>query len=152
MQNEVEKKGRIFFPDFCKLSLRKFREFDETHFRQELFKVGCNLLARKHLLIYNTKMFEDYLWHRTSSRKVSRQKIQSGGKILQFHRLQVGYKSNIIDKSLWSILRLMMSQLPEPVSDNEISEMFNFADKVTAATNMSIVDQTSNMPLQCNSK
>ena len=23
----------------------------------------------------------------------------------------------------------MMSQLPEPVSDNEISEMFNFADK-----------------------
>ena len=39
MQNEVEKKGRIFFPDFCKLSLRKFREFDETHFRQELFKV-----------------------------------------------------------------------------------------------------------------
>ena len=38
-----------------------------------------------------------------------------------------------------------MSQLPEPVSDNEISEMFNFADKVTAATNMSIVDQTSNM-------
>ena len=25
----------------------------------------------------------------------------------------------------------MMSQLPEPVSDNEISEMFNFADKVT---------------------
>ena len=39
MQNEVEKKGKIFFPDFCKLSLRKFREFDENHFRQELFKV-----------------------------------------------------------------------------------------------------------------
>ena len=39
MQNEVEKKGRIFFPDFCKLSLRKFREFDEENFKQELFKV-----------------------------------------------------------------------------------------------------------------
>ena len=39
MQNEVEKKGRIFFPDFCKLSLRKFREFDEENFNQELFKV-----------------------------------------------------------------------------------------------------------------
>ena len=39
MQNEVERRGKIFFPDFCKLSLRKFREFDENHFRQELFKV-----------------------------------------------------------------------------------------------------------------
>ena len=52
MQNEVEKKGRIFFPDFCKLSLRKFREFDETHFRQELFKVGDNFLAQKYLLVF----------------------------------------------------------------------------------------------------
>ena len=40
MQCEVEKKGRIFFPDFCKLCLRKFREFDEENFRQELFKVS----------------------------------------------------------------------------------------------------------------
>ena len=39
MQCEVERKGRIFFPDFCKLCLRKFREFDEENFRQELFKV-----------------------------------------------------------------------------------------------------------------
>ena len=50
MQNEVERKGKIFFPDFCKLSLRKFREFDETHFRQELFKVSslfviCNSIC-----------------------------------------------------------------------------------------------------------
>ena len=44
MQNEVERKGKIFFPDFCKLSLRKFREFDETHFRQELFKVKAHYL------------------------------------------------------------------------------------------------------------
>ena len=40
MQCEVEKKGRIFFPDFCKLCLRKFREFDDEDFKQELFKVG----------------------------------------------------------------------------------------------------------------
>ena len=39
MQNEMEKNGRIFFPDFCKLVLRKFREFDEENFKQELFKV-----------------------------------------------------------------------------------------------------------------
>ena len=41
MQNEMEKKGRIFFPDFCKLCLRKFREFDDEDFKQELFKVEC---------------------------------------------------------------------------------------------------------------
>ncbi|XP_023326846.1 uncharacterized protein LOC111700214 [Eurytemora carolleeae] len=41
MQCEVEKKGRIFFPDFCRLCLRKFREFNEEHFRQELFKNIC---------------------------------------------------------------------------------------------------------------
>ena len=40
MQCEVEKKGKIFFPDFCKLCLRKFREFDEENFKQELFKVS----------------------------------------------------------------------------------------------------------------
>ena len=43
MQCEVERKGRIFFPDFCKLCLRKFREFDEENFRQELFKVSMPL-------------------------------------------------------------------------------------------------------------
>jgi len=41
MQCEVEKKGRIFFPDFCKLCLRKFREFDEENFRQIMFKNIC---------------------------------------------------------------------------------------------------------------
>ena len=44
MQNEVEKKGKIFFPDFCKLCLRKFREFDEENFKEELFKVSKLLL------------------------------------------------------------------------------------------------------------
>ena len=39
MQCEMEKKGKIFFPDFCKLCQRKFREFDDEMFRQELFKV-----------------------------------------------------------------------------------------------------------------
>ena len=48
MQCEVEKKGRIFFPDFCKLCLRKFREFDEENFRQELFKVNTEQTFRHH--------------------------------------------------------------------------------------------------------
>ena len=37
-------RGRIFFPDFCHLCLRKFREFNEDHFRQELFKVLENTM------------------------------------------------------------------------------------------------------------
>ena len=54
MQNEVEKKGWIFFPDFCKLSLRKFREFDEENFNQELFKVSIAQTFWQQLLDYNT--------------------------------------------------------------------------------------------------
>ena len=46
MQCEVEKKGRIFFPDFCKLCLRKFREFDEENFRQIMFKVSVHNLIK----------------------------------------------------------------------------------------------------------
>ena len=46
MQCEVEKKGRIFFPDFCKLCLRKFREFDEENFRQIMFKVNVPNLIK----------------------------------------------------------------------------------------------------------
>ena len=54
MQNEVEKKGRIFFPDFCKLSLRKFREFDEENFNQELFKVSIIQTFWHQVLHYST--------------------------------------------------------------------------------------------------
>ena len=39
MVNETEKKGMIYFKDFCKLALRKFREHDEVEFRKILFKV-----------------------------------------------------------------------------------------------------------------
>lgn len=41
MINEVEKKGLIYFKDFCKLALRKFREEDELEFRKTLFKFIC---------------------------------------------------------------------------------------------------------------
>ena len=54
MQCEVEKKGRIFFPDFCKLCLRKFREFDEENFRQIMFKV--RVVAASNNVFYSQTM------------------------------------------------------------------------------------------------
>jgi len=92
MQCEMEKKGKIFFPDFCKLCQRKFREFDDEMFRQELFKVLCG--TEPHPVRFRAKKY----------------KVQEKSFSL-------------------SEFRNMMSHLPEPVSDTEIREMFNFADK-----------------------
>jgi len=41
MTNEVEKKGEIYFKDFCMLVLRKFREEDEEEFIKVMFKCMC---------------------------------------------------------------------------------------------------------------
>merc|ERR1711892_839986 len=92
MQNEVEKKGKIFFPDFCKLSLRKFREFDEENFKQELFKIICG--TESHPARFRAKKYK-------------------------------------LEEKFFSFadFRQMMTNLPEPVSDQEILEMFSFADK-----------------------
>ena len=45
MTNEVEKKGVIYFKDFCMLILRKFREEDEEEFIKIMFKVIQHGLA-----------------------------------------------------------------------------------------------------------
>merc|ERR1711892_1160830 len=92
MQNAVEKKGKIFFPDFCKLSLRKFREFDEENFKQELFKIICG--TESHPARFRAKKYK-------------------------------------LEEKFFSFadFRQMMTNLPEPVSDQEILEMFSFADK-----------------------
>jgi len=92
MQCEVEKKGRIFFPDFCKLCLRKFREFDEENFKQELFKNLCG--TEPHPVRFRAKKY----------------KIQEKSFSL-------------------ADFKLMMNHLPEPVAEQEILEMFNYADK-----------------------
>ena len=36
--NEVERNGHIYYPAFCKVIMRKFREEPEEAFRQELFR------------------------------------------------------------------------------------------------------------------
>ena len=39
MTNEVAKNGHIYFPEFCRIVLRKFREDDDEQFAQVMFKV-----------------------------------------------------------------------------------------------------------------
>ena len=77
----ISSRGRIFFPDFCHLCLRKFREFNEDHFRQELFKVTNTKRVEFNFLTFS---FSDTLWHRSSSTKVSCQKVSHSGKFLVF--------------------------------------------------------------------
>ena len=36
--NEVERNGFIYYPAFCKIIMRKFREDPEETFHQELFR------------------------------------------------------------------------------------------------------------------
>ena len=39
MTNEVGNNGLVYFPDFCKIVLRKYREHDQELLNQALFKV-----------------------------------------------------------------------------------------------------------------
>jgi hypothetical protein len=43
--NEIAKSGKIYFPQFCKLVLERFRSrgTEDTLFRQNMFKVKLNL-------------------------------------------------------------------------------------------------------------
>ena len=41
MTNEVGNNGLVYFPDFCKIVLRKYREDDKELLNQALFKVIC---------------------------------------------------------------------------------------------------------------
>ena len=43
MTNEVGSNGLVYFPDFCKIVLRKYREEDRETLNQTLFKVSCSM-------------------------------------------------------------------------------------------------------------
>ena len=40
MTNTVARNGLVYFPEFCAVVLKKFREEDEEQFSQIMFKVG----------------------------------------------------------------------------------------------------------------
>ena len=39
LTNNIVKNGFIYFPDFCKIIIEKYRQDDEELFRQNMFKV-----------------------------------------------------------------------------------------------------------------
>ena len=40
MTNTIARNGLVYFPEFCAVVLKKFREEDEEQFSQIMFKVG----------------------------------------------------------------------------------------------------------------
>ena len=65
MTNEVGNNGLVYFPDFCKTILNKFRQDDEEVFRQNMFKVRLVTRSQHHLLLP-----ADAVWHRTIPQQV----------------------------------------------------------------------------------
>ena len=39
MTNTIARDGQVYFPEFCRVALAKFREEDEEQFSQIMFKV-----------------------------------------------------------------------------------------------------------------
>ena len=54
LTNEVARNGFIFFPEFCSILHRKYREEDDSVFRQIMFKVSYSdklgMICAKHRL------------------------------------------------------------------------------------------------------
>jgi len=92
MTNEVANNGLVYFPDFCRIVLRKFREENQELFNQQLFKVLCGT--------------DPY----PQNFRAKRYRIQE--------------KSFGRDDFV-----KIMKQLPVLVDEEDIQEMFSFADK-----------------------
>ena len=45
LTNEVARNGFIYFPEFCQVVHKKYREDNEELFRQNMFKVNCTKLV-----------------------------------------------------------------------------------------------------------
>ena len=46
LTNNIVRNGYIYFPEFCEVILKKFREEDEDVFNQNMFKVGVSSCAQ----------------------------------------------------------------------------------------------------------
>ena len=58
LTNEIAKHGLIYFPAFCGIVHRRFRDEDEEAFRQNMFKV-----TRNSLYLNVMTPFRASLWH-----------------------------------------------------------------------------------------
>ena len=91
MTNEVAKNGHIYFPEFCRIVLRKFREDDDEQFAQVMFKVRS--LFSKSSFFHQTKSSSDALWHRTLPRAFPCQEIQNQPKV-SFQGIHLSIKTD----------------------------------------------------------
>ena len=70
MTNTVARNGLVFFPEFCNVVLRKFREDNEEEFAEVMFKVR---VVSEDII---TKLRDaDAVWNRSSSRAVQSKEI-----------------------------------------------------------------------------
>ena len=56
MTNEVGSNGRVYFPDFCKIVLRKYREDSKELLNQALFKVTIQIILFESSLSWCSQM------------------------------------------------------------------------------------------------
>ena len=55
--NTVPRNGLIYFPDFCKIVLKRWREENEVVFRQGMFKVSHQKYFLPHIIVILKKIF-----------------------------------------------------------------------------------------------
>ena len=73
LTNNNVKNGYIYFPEFCNIIHKKYREENEEVFYQDMFKVGDMML-----LISSLKYFHlDFVWDRSMASKIQSQEIQT---------------------------------------------------------------------------
>ena len=60
LTNEIAKNGLIFFPEFCRVIQKKFRDEDEEAFTQIMFKVD---FRKRKCFIYLIYKIAASLWH-----------------------------------------------------------------------------------------
>jgi Ca2+-binding EF-hand superfamily protein len=75
MTNTVARNGLVFFPEFSKVVLKKFREDDEEQFAQVMFKVSDTHTANDNLNDKNDAT--DVVQNRPCARTVQGQEIQN---------------------------------------------------------------------------
>ena len=108
MTNTIARNGLIFFPEFCQIVLKKFREDDESEFARVMFKVNKASL----LLLTVFMMYMQMLCGTDPLPELFRAK-----------RYKI--KQKFLTKSEFQFI---MRNLPEEVSEDDIEDMFDVAD------------------------
>ena len=108
MTNTIARNGLVFFPDFCQIVLKKFREDDEEQFAQVMFKVIMRIKQTMNQLTLQFQMF-------------------CGMDPLQelFRAKRYKIKQKFLTKTEFHFI---MKNLPVEVSDDDIEDMFTAAD------------------------